>query len=132
MNRTFLKNIFPFCLIGLATLGIYGKTLFYELVYLDDHVLILENYWFLKDASREDLDGSRKGALLAFGDLNLLKETAKKEEEDKVQEAKDKAEQDAKDKKKADDKARKEKAEADKKKDDARKVKEDPKDKDKK
>jgi len=51
MNHPLLKLVFPYCLIGLVTLGVYGKTLFYELVYLDDYMFLLDYHWYFKDTS---------------------------------------------------------------------------------
>lgn len=51
MNRPFFKCIFPYCLIALAVFGLYGKTLLYELVYLDDHIFLFDYHWYFKDTS---------------------------------------------------------------------------------
>ena len=50
LQKFFLKPLeHPFFWIALVILIVYGATLFYDVVYLDDNVLIVEHYQFNKN-----------------------------------------------------------------------------------
>ncbi|MBU0998856.1 tetratricopeptide repeat protein [Patescibacteria group bacterium] len=51
INKIFLERWHPFFWIALIILSIYGTTLFYDIVYLDDNVLVTGQYQFNKNLS---------------------------------------------------------------------------------
>jgi tetratricopeptide (TPR) repeat protein len=51
LDKVLLDNFMPFIWIGLLGLIIYFQTLFFNFVYFDDNVLILDQQYFIKDIS---------------------------------------------------------------------------------
>ena len=49
LNSFFLKGWHPYFWLGVICFFLYVKTIAFRLTYFDDNLLILDNYWFLRD-----------------------------------------------------------------------------------
>lgn len=51
LQKNFLQSWRPYCWMALIGFLLYGKTIRYEFTYLDDEILLQENFYFLKNIS---------------------------------------------------------------------------------